>query len=97
MIRSMTGYGEAELDTPAGRLRAEARTVNHRYFSLNLRLGRGLDRYEPQIREWLRAAAAARARQLLAAARAAGRRRGDEAVALRSTRRRRSSTCAAAR
>lgn len=55
MIRSMTGFGEAELTTAAGRLRAEARTVNHRYFSLNLRLGRGLDRYEPQIREWLRA------------------------------------------
>jgi uncharacterized protein (TIGR00255 family) len=54
MIRSMTGYGEAELDTPDGRLRAEARAVNHRFFSLNLRLGRGLDRYEPQIREWLR-------------------------------------------
>jgi uncharacterized protein (TIGR00255 family) len=55
MIRSMTGYGDAELDTAAGRLRAEARTVNHRYFSLNVRLGRGVDRYEPQIREWLRA------------------------------------------
>jgi uncharacterized protein (TIGR00255 family) len=55
MIRSMTGYGEAERDTAVGRLRAEARTVNHRYFSLNLRLGRGVDRYEPQIRDWLRA------------------------------------------
>jgi uncharacterized protein (TIGR00255 family) len=55
MIRSMTGFGEAELTSAAGRLRAEARTVNHRYFSLNLRLGRGLDRFEPQIREWLRA------------------------------------------
>jgi uncharacterized protein (TIGR00255 family) len=54
MIRSMTGFGEAELATAAGRLRAEARTVNHRYFSLNLRLGRGIDRFEPQIREWLR-------------------------------------------
>jgi uncharacterized protein (TIGR00255 family) len=54
MIRSMTGYGEAERETPAGRLRAEARTVNHRYFSLNVRLGRGLDRYEAQIRETLR-------------------------------------------
>jgi uncharacterized protein (TIGR00255 family) len=51
----MTGYGEAERDTPAGRLRAEARTVNHRYFSLNVRLGRSVDRFEPQIREWLRA------------------------------------------
>jgi uncharacterized protein (TIGR00255 family) len=54
MIRSMTGYGDAELVTGAGRLRAECRTVNHRYFSLNLRLGRGLDRMEPQIRETLR-------------------------------------------
>src|SRR5688572_26295005 len=54
MIRSMTGYGEAERETPAGRLRAEARTVNHRYFSLNVRLGKSVDRFEPQIREWLR-------------------------------------------
>jgi len=55
MIRSMTGFGEADIETPAGRLRAEARSVNHRFFSLNLRLGRGLDRFEPQVREWLRA------------------------------------------
>lgn len=55
MIRSMTGFGEAEVETPAGRLRAEARTVNHRYFSLNLRTGRTVERFEPQIRDWLRA------------------------------------------
>jgi uncharacterized protein (TIGR00255 family) len=55
MIRSMTGYGDAELDAGVGRLRAEVRTVNHRYFSLNLRLGRRLERYEPQVREWVRA------------------------------------------
>jgi uncharacterized protein (TIGR00255 family) len=55
MIRSMTGYGEPELDAGVGRLRAEVRTVNHRYFSLNLRLGRRLERYEPQVREWIRA------------------------------------------
>jgi uncharacterized protein (TIGR00255 family) len=54
MIRSMTGYGEAEHQTPAGRLRAEVRTVNHRFFSANLRMGRGLERFEPQVREWLR-------------------------------------------
>jgi uncharacterized protein (TIGR00255 family) len=54
MIRSMTGYGEAELDTRAGRLRAEIRTVNHRYFSANLRLARTLERFEPQIRDSLR-------------------------------------------
>jgi uncharacterized protein (TIGR00255 family) len=54
MIRSMTGYGEAERDTPYGRARAEIRTVNHRYHSANLRLAPLFERFEPQIREWLR-------------------------------------------
>ena len=54
MIRSMTGYGEAERDTPAGRLRVEIKTVNHRYFSANVRMPSALDRFEPQVREWLR-------------------------------------------
>ncbi|HEX6588794.1 MAG TPA: YicC/YloC family endoribonuclease [Longimicrobiales bacterium] len=54
MIRSMTGFGEAERETAAGRLRAEVRTVNHRFFSSNLRMPSALERFEPQIREWLR-------------------------------------------
>lgn len=54
MIRSMTGFGEAAIETAAGRIRAEVRTVNHRFFSANLRLGRALERFEPLIREWLR-------------------------------------------
>ena len=54
MIRSMTGFGEAERDTEAGRLRAEIRTVNHRFFSSNLRLPPAFERYEPSIRDWLR-------------------------------------------
>jgi uncharacterized protein (TIGR00255 family) len=54
MIRSMTGYGEAELETPAGRLRAEVRTVNHRFFSANLRLSPVLERHEAIVRETLR-------------------------------------------
>lgn len=54
MIRSMTGFGEAERDTPAGRLRAEVRTVNHRFFSSNLRLPSAFERHEPAIRDWLR-------------------------------------------
>ena len=54
MIRSMTGFGEAERDTPAGRIRAEVRTVNHRYFSANLRLAPAFERFEPQIRDVLR-------------------------------------------
>lgn len=55
MIRSMTGFGEAERETAAGRLRCEVKTVNHRYFSANVRMSTPLERFEPQIREWLRA------------------------------------------
>jgi uncharacterized protein (TIGR00255 family) len=55
MIRSMTGYGEAERQTPAGRLRAEVRTVNHRFFSANLRLSPALERFETTVRDTLRA------------------------------------------
>jgi uncharacterized protein (TIGR00255 family) len=55
MIRSMTGYGEAIRETPVGRLRAEIRAVNHRFFSANLKLARAIERFEPQVRDWLRA------------------------------------------
>jgi uncharacterized protein (TIGR00255 family) len=55
MIRSMTGYGEAEGATPAGRLRIELRTVNHRYLNVNARMPTILARWEPELREWLRA------------------------------------------
>jgi uncharacterized protein (TIGR00255 family) len=55
MIRSMTGFGEAERETPAGRLRCEVKAVNHRYFSANIRMSAPLERFEPQVREWLRA------------------------------------------
>ncbi|MBW3552474.1 MAG: YicC family protein [Gemmatimonadetes bacterium] len=54
MIRSMTGFGEAEVRTPAGLLRAEIRTVNHRFFSLNVRNPSALDRYEPRMKDWLK-------------------------------------------
>lgn len=54
MIRSMTGFGEAEIAIPAGRLRVELRTVNHRYLNVNARLPMALARWEPEIREWLR-------------------------------------------
>lgn len=54
MIRSMTGFGEAELETAAGVLRAEIRTVNHRFFSANIRTPSTLDRWEPRLKEWLK-------------------------------------------
>jgi len=55
MIRSMTGFGEAERETEAGTLRVEIRTVNHRHLSVNFRTPTSLARWEPQMRDWLRA------------------------------------------
>ena len=50
----MTGFGEAERDTPAGLLRAEVRTVNHRHFHATFRTPASLARWENEMREWLR-------------------------------------------
>jgi len=55
MIRSMTGFGAAERDTEAGRLRVEIRTVNHDASRMTFRLPSALDMAEIQLREWLRA------------------------------------------
>ena len=54
MIRSMTGYGEAERETEAGSLRVEIKTVNHRFFNASLRTPTGFDRLEADIQTWLR-------------------------------------------
>jgi uncharacterized protein (TIGR00255 family) len=54
MISSMTGFGAA--DGPVGDARAsvEIRTVNHRFFSPNLKLPAAFARWEGEIRELLR-------------------------------------------
>ena len=54
MISSMTGFGAA--DGPIGDARAsvEVRTVNHRFFSPNLKLPSAFSRWEGEIREILR-------------------------------------------
>jgi uncharacterized protein (TIGR00255 family) len=54
MIRSMTGFGDAERETAAGTLRVELRTVNHRHLNANFRLPNALVRWEGEMREWLR-------------------------------------------
>lgn len=54
MIRSMTGYGEAEADTEWGRFRLEIKTVNHRFLNPQIRLPHGFARFERSIQEWLR-------------------------------------------
>ncbi len=54
MIRSMTGFGEAEEVTEAGVSRVEIKTVNHRFFNANIRTPAGFDRFEADIQSWLR-------------------------------------------
>ena len=53
MIRSMTGFGAAELGTEHGRLSAEIRSVNHRYCEISLRLPRSISGLEGPVRQLL--------------------------------------------
>ncbi len=54
MIRSMTGYGEAERESPAGRLRLEVKTVNHRFFNTSIKTPSGFDKFDAVITEALK-------------------------------------------
>ncbi len=54
-LRSMTGWGEGERANAAGRLRAEVRTVNHRFLNLQIRTPSGFERFQPAIERELRA------------------------------------------
>jgi len=51
MIKSMTGYGTAERDLPLGKVAVEARSINHKYLDISLRLPRGLFTLEPTVRD----------------------------------------------
>ena len=50
----MTGFGTAEESSEAGLLRAEIRTVNHRFFNVSIRLPNALGAREAEVRDWLR-------------------------------------------
>ena len=54
MIRSMTGFGAAEGAVGTLRVSVEVRTVNHRFFSPNIKLPSALSRWESDVREALR-------------------------------------------
>jgi uncharacterized protein (TIGR00255 family) len=54
MISSMTGFGAADGTLGDARASVEIRTVNHRFFSPNLKLPSALARWENEIREVLR-------------------------------------------
>ncbi len=51
MIRSMTGYGIAQKVIYLGRVTAEARSNNHRYLDISLRLPKKLSPLETRIKE----------------------------------------------
>jgi uncharacterized protein (TIGR00255 family) len=54
MISSMTGFGAADGTLGDARASVEIRTVNHRFFSPNVKLPSALSRWENEIREVLR-------------------------------------------
>ena len=54
MIRSMTGFGEVQRETPAGILSVQVRTVNHRHFHAHFRLPVGAERWEGDLTQILR-------------------------------------------
>ena len=51
MIRSMTGYGSADLERDGQRLTAEIRSVNHRFCEVSVRAPKVVGLFEDQIRQ----------------------------------------------
>jgi uncharacterized protein (TIGR00255 family) len=51
MIRSMTGYGMAEMERSGQRLSAEIRSVNHRFCEVSVRAPKAVLLFEDQIRQ----------------------------------------------
>jgi len=54
MIRSMTGYGVGQKVTSLGRVAAEARSNNHRYLDINVKLPKRLFPLETRIKEMVK-------------------------------------------
>ncbi len=54
MLKSMTGFGRAEGETSLGEVIVEARSVNHRYSDINIKLPKRLSSFENRIKELIR-------------------------------------------
>ncbi|MEE8185876.1 MAG: YicC/YloC family endoribonuclease [Thermodesulfobacteriota bacterium] len=54
MIKSMTGYGSSEITLQGRRYSIEARSVNHRFIDISMRLSEGFLKYEQKIREMIK-------------------------------------------
>jgi uncharacterized protein (TIGR00255 family) len=50
-MRSMTGFGRADLERDGVRIAVDARALNHRFFELKLSLPRGWGAYEAEMRK----------------------------------------------
>jgi uncharacterized protein (TIGR00255 family) len=55
MIRSMTGFGEAQRQVSTGLLRVSIKTVNHRFLNCSVRTPAGFDHLEHHVQGWLKA------------------------------------------
>ena len=53
MIKSMTGFGKGEADSRNGKVKAEVRTVNHKFLDVSTKLPDGLLGFEDKIREMI--------------------------------------------
>lgn len=53
-MQSMTGFGTARRELPAGRLSVEMRSVNSRFLEVNIRFNQSLHAFEPEVRSELR-------------------------------------------
>lgn len=54
MLKSMTGFGRGEGETTLGKVVVEARSVNHRYCDINIKLRKQLASFETRIKELIR-------------------------------------------
>ncbi|MGD2151825.1 MAG: YicC/YloC family endoribonuclease [Gemmatimonadales bacterium] len=54
MIRSMTGFGEAQGESAIGLVTVQIRTLNHRHFHTHFRLPSGAERWEVELTQILR-------------------------------------------
>jgi uncharacterized protein (TIGR00255 family) len=54
MVRSMTGYGQGEVQAPGGACVVEIRSLNHRYCEIAVKTPRGFAALENRIRETVR-------------------------------------------
>lgn len=50
MVKSMTGYAQAQIEQPPFRLRVTLKSVNHRFLDLHLRLPAELESFEIKVR-----------------------------------------------